>query len=149
MTARHRTSSDVIAEKKLSLLAIIEGAARNGHVCPGLTQLSLLLHLNPKTIHAMFHSLRNDGVISWSIVFGFGATGQKVRVVTIKATGARTAMPGRKKHVDRESTFKPTAEGCGVRDLRKDNPAAFQAWKLHYESIDRAERAKEQACLSA
>lgn len=41
--------------------------------------------------------------------------------------------------------FTPREGGCPIRDLRKDDPIAFEFWKGIYETRDRAERERAQA----
>lgn len=143
----HRTSSAAMADKKKSLLAIIEGAARNGHVCPSLSRLAELLRLGTNTVHEMLHSLRNERVISWTLVFGFGAAGGRVRVVTIKATGARTAMPGKsaKQRGRPARSAGPVFIGPPVRTL---TGAEFRKRADELERRDRAERARAESVLA-
>lgn len=140
----NRTSRVDMADKKQSLLAIIEGAARNGHVCPSLSRLAELLRLGTNTVHELLHSLRNERVISWTLVFGFGAAGGRRRVVTIKATGARTALPGKtaKQRGRPARSAGPVFIGPPVRVLEGRE---FERRKRELERRDRAERAAVHA----
>lgn len=145
--SRHRSSPDEISDKKQSLMALIEGAARNGHCCPGLHQVALLLRISTKSAHELFQSLRNERLISWQIVFGFGGVGQRVRVVTIKATGARTALPG-KTAKQRGRPAKPAGPVFIGPPVRTLTGAEFRKRAAELEQRDRAERARAESVLA-
>lgn len=133
-----RSTPEEIAEKKASLLAILEGSARNGHVCPGLGRLAVLLRLGTGTIHDLLNSLRNDKAITWEIV---GSMNGKTRVVTITSSGATTARP---KYASRPAPKADpvTFTGPPVRFL---DGVEFLKRKNELEKRDSAERARPSA----
>ena len=143
VTLRHRSTPAQMADKKRSILAIIEGAARSGRVCPSLTTLAGLLRLGGNRIHEMMNQLRAEKAITWRIVFR-GPT--RVRVATITASGLTTALPGpapnlRAKLKGPEKPG-PVFIGPPVRTLAG---AEFRRRKAELEARDRDERARAQA----
>ena len=143
---RTRSTPDQMADKKRSILAIIEGAARSGRVCPSLTTLAGLLRLGGNRIHELLNQLRAEKAIKWRIVFR-GPT--RVRVATITASGLTTALPGPANNLrakpKQSAKPGPVFIGPPVRDLRQDDPAKFTARKAELEQRDRDERARAQA----
>jgi hypothetical protein len=139
---RPRSSPAQLVEKRASLLSILDGCARAGHVCPSLGRLAGLLRLAPGTVHEMFQSLRNAKVISWTLAkVAFG--GGRIRVVTIRATGLTTALPGTAKQRAQPKKPGPVFIGPPVRIL--DREGADAARFLELEARDRDERARAQA----
>jgi hypothetical protein len=140
---RTRSTPEQMADKRRSLLALIEGAARQGHVCPSLGRLAALLRLSANRVHEMLHQLRSEKAITWKIVYG-GAHATRVRVATITASGLKTAMPGMnaKQRAQPAKPAGPTFIGPPVRTLAG---AEFRRRKAELEARDRDERARAQA----
>lgn len=73
------------------IVAHIETAARAGALAPSSRTLRKIIGLGDKATERIFAQLKADGRLSWHTIQG-GKSGQ-VRIITVHASGWRTAYP--------------------------------------------------------
>jgi len=116
--------------KKAALFEILDATARHGKVCPKLVALGELLAIPTSRIDELLKSLRDEGRISWGLIYFGPATGW-VRIVTITATGATTGKPAIARKVwgvKREATKIDMTELERAKTaLRRLGPIVFNA----------------------
>lgn len=89
-THRKQMTWAMAKAKRARLLAILTGCAVRGEPCPVLDVLAKQVDVHPRSVKHMLCRLRDERFIRWRM--RRRATGS-LRIVTILATGQRTATP--------------------------------------------------------